>query len=121
MRPDVLAAVLEGARAAAREAELPEDGAEREHLAEAAESTGTTILSLAARLRAVADGECEPPDLDGLCMACGRKIAPPVVAGHGCNPFDFVVGPIFRLRRFGVRVTRLSRLHLAAARCRGGA
>lgn len=73
--------------------------------------------SLITRLRGVADGECDPPDLDGLCMACGRKIAPPVRnAKHGCSPLSLAVIPALRARRLAVRCQRLGRLMLAAAR-----
>lgn len=64
-----------------------------------------------ARVRLVATTECgTPPDLAGLCQACGRQIAEPV-AGHkpGCDPFA-------RARRVAVRTSRLYRLFRAAAR-----
>lgn len=64
-----------------------------------------------ARVRLIATTECgTPPDLAGLCQACGRQIAEPV-AGHkpGCDPFA-------RARRVAVRTSRLYRLFRAAAR-----
>lgn len=66
--------------------------------------------SALGRVRLIATTECRtPPDMGGLCMACGRKIAP--VAGHkpGCDPFA-------RVRRLVIRLTRLSRLYRRAAR-----
>lgn len=115
-----LTELLNGTVETVVEAGHPPTPGEAAELADAAGHAGVALLGLAARLRAVANTECEPPDLDGLCMACGRKIAEPVpVAEHGCNPFDFLVWPVLRVRRLIIRNTRLARLMWAAACKRG--
>lgn len=117
-----LTELLNGAAEAAVDAETPADPTERAELADAAEHAGVAFLGLASRLRAVADSDCEPPGLDGLCPLCARKLAEPVgiKAGHGCNPFDFVTYPVIRLRRLAVRTYRLGRLMVAAALHKAG-
>lgn len=75
------------------------------------------MMSLVSRLRTVANTECgTPPDLDGLCLRCGRKTAEPIQAHKpGCSIFDVVAWPIFRARRVATRTSRLGRLMWAAA------
>lgn len=120
MDTGTLTDVLDVTTSACDSVDRPVDTASAPELLRAANGLSAAI----ARLRAVANTDCEPPDLDGLCAACGRKLAervPSPEAGHGCNIFDFLVVPAFRLRRLVVRTWRLGRLMWAAAHRRGSA
>lgn len=73
-------------------------------------------LSYRVRLVVTGTAPCdEPPDLSGLCLRCGRRLAGPV-AGHdtGC-----LFGPLVGvLRRFVTRRARVLRCHLRILRGR---
>jgi hypothetical protein len=89
------------------------EAAERDVLPRALDELADRLAaepSALARIRLVADTECgTPPDMGGLCMACGRRLAEPVGHKPGCNPFDRVI-------QVAVRTSRLARLCWAAAR-----
>ena len=100
-RRDLIEVFADAGEVAAQEGLLPEA---LDELTARLRSTPSVV----ARLRLVGETECgTPPDMGGLCMACGRKIAP--VAGHkpGCDPFA-------RVRRLAIRATRLGRLYWQA-------
>jgi hypothetical protein len=119
MDAEGLTTVIDVTAQACDSVELPVDQAAAPELLRAANGLSAALT----RLRVVVNTDCgTPPDLNGLCMACGRKTAEPVQAHKpGCNIFDFVIAPVFRLRRLAVRVQRLGRLVWAAVRYRGGA
>lgn len=101
-----------------RDAELPPDPFTQQRLLVSALALDAANEKLITRLRLVATGQvpCDaPPDLAGLCMCCGRPIAPPV-AGHttGCNPFASAVAAVAtHVKRSAVRTRRLSRRSFA--------
>lgn len=86
-----------------------------DQLADVAEATAHRLLSLAARLRSTTNLLCgrqrcdSPPDLTGLCLRCGRRIAPPVSADHSPGCLTAII-PLHLPRRVAVRCVRLSRM-----------
>lgn len=82
-----------------------------------ATTASSEVAGLAARLRAVATGDCDsPPDLDGLCMECGRRIAAPVEAHKRGCPLDLMLRPADFVRLHTIRLVRYSRLVVDALR-----
>lgn len=83
-------------------------------LPEAVEALNARLHS---RVRLVITGRVpcdEPPDLDGMCFRCGRRLAGPVGA-HDTGCMLAFVSP---LRRFVVRRWRVLRCHLRILRGR---